>query len=234
MRILVVEDDAGISRFIQQGLSEAGYAIDVASDGPEGLRFAEAADYDAVVLDVLLPGQDGLSVLKSLRQQGLQTPVLLLTALDTVEDRVLGLDAGADDYLIKPFDFTELLARLRALLRRPPLHADVVLRVGRLQMDTVHRIVKRDDHPIELSPREYSLLEYLMRNADHVLSRTQIAQHVWSFDFYGDFKVIDVYIGYLRRKIDQQGSPSLIRTVRGVGYSMNAHVEASPAEGVGP
>ncbi len=234
MRILLVEDDAGISRFIQQGLSEAGYAVDVASDGPEGLRFAEAADYDAVVLDVLLPGQDGLSVLKILRQQGLQIPVLLLTALDTVEDRVLGLDAGADDYLIKPFDFTELLARLRALLRRPPLHADVVLRVGRLQMDTVHRIVKRDDHLIELSPREYSLLEYLMRNADHVLSRTQIAQHVWSFDFYGDFKVIDVYIGYLRRKIDQQGSPSLIRTVRGVGYSINAHVEAPPAEGVGP
>lgn len=230
MRILLVEDDAGISRFIQQGLSEAGYAVDVASDGPEGLRFAEAADYDAVVLDVLLPGQDGLSVLKILRQQGLQIPVLLLTALDTVEDRVLGLDAGADDYLIKPFDFTELLARLRALLRRPPLHADAVLRVGRLQMDTVHRIVKRDDHLIELSPREYSLLEYLMRNADHVLSRTQIAQHVWSFDFYGDFKVIDVYIGYLRRKIDQQGSPSLIRTVRGVGYSINAHVEAPPVE----
>lgn len=230
MRILLVEDDAGISRFIQQGLSEAGYAIDVASDGPEGLRFAKAADYDALVLDVLLPGQDGLSVLKSLRQQGFQTPVLLLTALDTVEDRVLGLDAGADDYLIKPFDFTELLARLRALLRRPPLHADVVLKVGCLQMDTVHRVVKRNDHPIELSPREYSLLEYLMRNADHVLSRTQIAQHVWSFDFYGDFKVIDVYIGYLRRKIDQQGSPSLIRTVRGVGYSINTHVEAPAVE----
>ncbi len=230
MRILLIEDDSGISRFIQQGLSEAGYAIDVASDGPEGVRFAEAADYDAVVLDVLLPGQDGLSVLKILRQRGLQTPVLLLTALDTVEDRVLGLDAGADDYLTKPFDFTELLARLRALLRRPPLHADVVLKVGDLKMDTAHRIVKRDEHQIDLSPREYSLLEYLMRNADHVLSRTQIAQHVWSFDFYGDFKVIDVYVGYLRRKIDQQGSPSLIRTVRGVGYSINANVDPSPAE----
>lgn len=230
MRILLIEDDSGISRFIQQGLNEAGYAIDVASDGPEGVRFAEAADYDAVVLDVLLPGQDGLSVLKILRQHGLQTPVLLLTALDTVEDRVLGLDAGADDYLTKPFDFTELLARLRALLRRPPLHADVVLKVGDLQMDTAHRIVKRDEHQIELSPREYSLLEYLMRNADHVLSRTQIAQHVWSFDFYGDFKVIDVYVGYLRRKIDHQGSPSLIRTVRGVGYSISANVESSPAQ----
>jgi DNA-binding response OmpR family regulator len=227
MRILLVEDDAGISKFIHQGLSEAGYAIDVASDGSEGVQFAKAADYDAIVLDVLLPGQDGLSVLKSLRKHGLQTPVLLLTALDTVEDRVLGLDAGADDYLIKPFDFTELLARLRALLRRPPLHADVVLKVGSLQMDTAHRVVKRGHHEIELSPREYSLLEYLMRNADHVLSRTQIAQHVWSFDFYGDFKLIDVYIGYLRRKIDQHGSPSLIRTVRGVGYSIHADVGAS-------
>ena len=230
MRILLVEDDVGISRFIQQGLGEAGYAIDVAGDGPEGLDFATAVDYDVIVLDVLLPGQDGLSVLRELRKRGLQTPVLLLTALDTVEDRVLGLDAGADDYLVKPFDFTELLARLRALLRRPPLQSDVVLKVGSLQMDTVHRIVRRDDQQIELSPREYSLLEYLMRNADHVLSRTQIAQHVWSFDFYGDFKVIDVYIGYLRRKVDQQGSASLIRTVRGVGYSITTPAETTRSD----
>ncbi|NEQ97006.1 MAG: response regulator transcription factor [Cyanothece sp. SIO2G6] len=222
MRILVVEDDAGISRFIHQGLNEAGYAVDIAADGREGINYAIATDYDAIVLDVLLPELDGLSVLKDLRQRGLQTPVLLLTALDTVQDRVMGLDAGADDYLVKPFDFTELLARLRALLRRPPLQTEVVLRVGTLEMDTAQRLVRRGDRTIELSPREFSLLEYLMRHPNQVLSRTQIAQHVWSFDFYGDFKVIDVYIGYLRRKINRNGSGSLIQTVRGVGYRISA------------
>jgi DNA-binding response OmpR family regulator len=226
MRVLVVEDDAGIAKFIHQGLNEAGYAVDVASNGREGVNYAIAADYDIIVLDVLLPELDGLSVLKNLRQRGLQTPVLLLTALDTVQDRVLGLDAGADDYLIKPFDFTELLARLRALLRRPPLQTDVVLQVGNLEMDTVQRLVRRGDRLIELSPREFSLLEYLMRHPHQVLSRTQIAQHVWSFDFYGDFKVIDVYIGYLRRKIDRNETTSLIQTVRGVGYRISAHDES--------
>jgi DNA-binding response OmpR family regulator len=226
MRVLVVEDDAGIAKFIHQGLNEAGYAVDVASNGREGVNYAIAADYDIIVLDVLLPELDGLSVLKNLRQRGLQTPVLLLTALDTVQDRVLGLDAGADDYLIKPFDFTELLARLRALLRRPPLQTDVVLQVGNLEMDTVQRLVRRGDRLIELSPREFSLLEYLMRHPHQVLSRTQIAQHVWSFDFYGDFKVIDVYIGYLRRKIDRNETTSLIQTVRGVGYRITAHDES--------
>ncbi|WP_416672920.1 response regulator [Egbenema bharatensis] len=230
MRVLVVEDDAGISRFIHQGLNEAGYAVDIASNGRDGINYAIAADYDVIVLDVLLPELDGLSVLKDLRQRGLQTPVLLLTALDTVQDRVLGLDAGADDYLIKPFDFTELLARLRALLRRPPLQTDVVLQVGNLQMDTVQRLVKRGDRLIELSPREFSLLEYLMRHPNQVLSRTQIAQHVWSFDFYGDFKVIDVYIGYLRRKIDRNEPASLIQTVRGVGYRINADDERLMSE----
>ncbi|MEA5474393.1 response regulator transcription factor [Synechococcus sp. CCY9201] len=225
MRILLVEDDSAISRFIHQGLSEAGYAIDIAVNGREGLNFAMAADYDVIVLDVLLPGLDGLSVLKELRKQGFQTPVLLLTALDTVQDRVLGLDAGADDYLIKPFDFAELLARLRALLRRPPLHTDVLLKVGNLKMDTAQRIVRLGDRLIDLSPREYSLLEYLMRHENHVLSRTQIAQHVWSFDFYGDYKVIDVYIGYLRRKIDRGDAASFIRTIRGVGYSIRAEGE---------
>jgi DNA-binding response OmpR family regulator len=226
MRVLVVEDDTGIAKFIHQGLNEAGYAVDVASNGREGVNYAIAADYDLIVLDVLLPELDGLSVLKNLRQRGLQTPVLLLTALDTVQDRVLGLDAGADDYLIKPFDFTELLARLRALLRRPPLQTDGVLQVGNLEMDTVQRLVRRGDRLIELSPREFSLLEYLMRHPNQVLSRTQIAQHVWSFDFYGDFKVIDVYIGYLRRKIDRHETTSLIQTVRGVGYRIGVHDES--------
>ncbi|MBF2088123.1 MAG: response regulator transcription factor [Synechococcales cyanobacterium K44_A2020_017] len=222
MRVLLVEDDVGISRFIHQGLNEAGYAVDVAQDGCQGIDYAIAAEYDAIILDILLPKMDGISTLKHLRQQGIQTPVLLLTACNTVQDRVLGLDAGADDYLIKPFDFTELLARLRALLRRPPLQVDVILQVGNLEMDTAQRLVKRGDRSIELSPREFSLLEYLMRNPNQVLSRTQIAQHVWSFDFYGDFKVIDVYIGYLRRKIDRDESDSLIHTIRGVGYRMSA------------
>ena len=230
MRILLVEDDVGITKFIQQGLAEAGYATDVATSGPEGLEYALAADYDLILLDVMLPLLDGISLLRSLRQKGFQTPVLLLTALDTVQNRVQGLDAGADDYLIKPFDFTELLARMRALLRRPPLQADVLLQVGDLVMDTTQRIVKRADRLIDLSPREYSLLEYLMRNQNHVLSRTQIAQHVWSFDFYGDFKVIDVYIGYLRRKIDKNQKISLIQTVRGVGYWIPSEPD-DPASG---
>jgi DNA-binding response OmpR family regulator len=195
-------------------------------NGREGVNFATAADYDVVVLDVMLPELDGLSVLRELRVRGLKTPVLLLTALDTVQDRVMGLDAGADDYLIKPFDFTELLARLRALLRRPPLQTDVLLKVGNLEMDTVQRVVKRGDRLIDLSPREFSLLEYLMRHSNQVLSRTQIAQHVWNFDYYGDYKVIDVYIGYLRRKIDRKEPCSLIQTVRGVGYCIRADGDA--------
>jgi len=222
MRVLLVEDDVGITMFIQQGLTEAGFATDVVANGREAIEYAMAVEYDLILLDVMLPLLDGISVLKSLRQKGLQTPVLLLTALDTVHDRVLGLDAGADDYLTKPFDFTELLARMRALLRRPPLQTDVLLQVGDLVMDTTQRLVKRADRLIDLSPREYSLLEYLMRNPNHVRSRTQIAQHVWSFDFYGDFKVIDVYIGYLRRKIDKNESSSLIQTARGVGYWIRA------------
>ncbi|MEM9948690.1 MAG: response regulator transcription factor [Cyanobacteria bacterium P01_D01_bin.36] len=218
MRVLVVEDDEGIARFVHQGLSEAGYAVDIAPDGRQGMDYAASADYDAIVLDVLLPEIDGISLLRALREQGSQTPVLLLTARDTVEDRVLGLNTGADDYLVKPFDFSELLARLRALLRRPPLQMDSLLQVGDLEMDTIQRWVKYCDRTIELSPREYSLLEYLMRHPNQVLSRTQIAQHVWSFDFYGDYKVIDVYIGYLRRKLNREAPNALIHTVRGVGY----------------
>lgn len=229
MRVLIVEDDIGISQFLYQGLTEVGYAVDVAQDGPTGLDYAAAADYDTIVLDVLLPKLDGLSLLRQLRQRGYKTPVLLLTARDTVQDRVLGLDAGADDYLIKPFDFAELLARLRALLRRPPLQVDSILQVGDLELNTAQRLVRRGDRTIELSPREFSLLEYLMRHPNQVLSRTQIAQHVWSFDFYGDFKVIDVYIGYLRRKLDRDAAQSLIQTIRGVGYRIGANPDANPS-----
>ncbi|MEM9452249.1 MAG: response regulator transcription factor [Cyanobacteria bacterium P01_E01_bin.6] len=218
MRVLVIEDDAGISNFIHQGLKEAGYAVDLAFNGSEGVNRAITTEYDAILLDVLLPKLDGFEVLKALRKQRIQTPVLLLTALDTVQDRVLGLDAGADDYLGKPFDFSELLARLRALLRRPLLQTDNVLHIASLEMNVLQRSVKWENSFIELSPREFSLLEYLMRHPNQALSRNQIAQHVWRFDFYGDFKVIDVYIGYLRRKIRRYAPSSLIQTVRGIGY----------------
>jgi DNA-binding response OmpR family regulator len=225
MRVLVVEDEPDIAQFICQGLGESGYAVDLATDGLSGLDYLMAANYDLLLLDILLPKLDGLQVLSQLRKQGLSTPVLVLTACDAVEDRIKGLDAGADDYLVKPFAFSELLARIRALLRRPPLQIDAVLQVGTLQMDTLRREVLRSGHAIALSPREFALLEYLMRHADQVLTRTQLAEHVWNFDFPGDFKVVDVYIGYLRRKLERNGDSGLIHTVRGVGYRLSAMVE---------
>jgi DNA-binding response OmpR family regulator len=175
MRVLVVEDDNGISQFLTQGLSEAGYAVDVADNGLKGLDYALATEYDVLVIDIQLPQINGLELLKTLRSHQMQSPVLLLTARDAVQDRVMGLDAGADDYLVKPFDFSELLARLRALLRRPPLQTEPVLRVGDLEMDTAQRWVRRCDRAVDLSPREFALLEYLMRHPKQVLSRTQIA-----------------------------------------------------------
>jgi DNA-binding response OmpR family regulator len=222
MRILVVEDEPGIALFIRQGLSEAGYAVDVAGDGEEGLDYALAAEYDAVVLDILLPRMDGLDLLRELRDRGVMTPVLLLTARDAVEDRVQGLDAGADDYLVKPFAFSELLARIRALLRRPPLQTEAVLCVGDLEMDIARHEVRRAQRVIELSPREFALLEYLLRHPTQVLSRTQIIEHVWNFDFSYESNVVDVYVGYLRRKLNRGSDTPLIHTVRGVGYRLSA------------
>jgi DNA-binding response OmpR family regulator len=222
MRILVVEDEPGIALFIRQGLSEAGYAVDVAGDGEEGLDYALAAEYDAIVLDILLPRMDGLDLLRELRDRGMMTPVLLLTARDAVEDRVQGLDAGADDYLVKPFAFSELLARIRALLRRPPPQTEAVLRVGDLEMDIARHEVRRSQRVIELSPREFALLEYLLRHPTQVLSRTQIIEHVWNFDFSYESNVVDVYIGYLRRKLNRGSDTPLIHTVRGVGYRLSA------------
>jgi len=221
VRILVVEDEPGIANFVRQGLMEAGYAVDLAWDGREGLDYALAADYDVLVLDIMLPKMDGLELLRELRRLGDKTPVLMLTARDTVDNRVEGLDAGADDYLVKPFAFPELLARVRALLRRPPLQVGTILQVGDLEMDTAKREVRRNDRPIELSPREYAVLEYLMRHPNQVLTRTQISEHVWNFEFFNESNVVDVYVGYLRRKIDQGENLSLIHTVRGVGYRMS-------------
>lgn len=222
MRILVVEDEISIANFVRQGLTEAGHAVDLARTGREGLDYALAADYDVLVLDILLPEMDGLALMRELRRRGHKTPTLMLTARDTIDDRVAGLDAGADDYLVKPFAFPELLARVRALLRRPPLQTGTTLRVGDLEMDTARREVKRNDRLIELSPREYAVLEYLMRHPNQVLTRTQIGEHVWNFDFYNESNVVDVYVGYLRRKIDKGESIPLFHTVRGVGYRMSA------------
>lgn len=222
MRVLLVEDDAGIVAFVRQGLSEAGFSVEVAADGAEGLAAARVAGFEAIILDGMLPVIDGLDVLAELRRLGVRTPVLLLTARATVDDRVAGLEAGADDYLTKPFAFAELLARLRALLRRPPLQADQVLRVADVELDPLRRIVRRGGVLIELSPREFALLAYLMRHAGQALTRTQIAEQIWSLDFAGDSNVVDVYIGYLRRKLDRGAAPSLIQTVRGVGYRLSA------------
>jgi heavy metal response regulator len=222
MRILVVEDEPSIANFVRQGLSEAGYAVDVAQDGREGLEYALAAEYDVLVLDIMLPHLDGLELLRELRNRGRKTPSLMLTARDTVEDRVAGLDAGADDYLVKPFAFPELLARVRALLRRPPLQTGTILSIADLEMNTVTRQVRRNHRLIDLSPREYAVLEYLMRHPSQVLTRTQIGEHVWNFDFYNESNVVDVYVGYLRRKIDEGSALPLIHTVRGVGYRICA------------
>ena len=218
MRLLIVEDEPGVAGFLEQGLKESGYTVDVARDGLEGLEYALAHEYDAIVLDILLPKMDGLQMLREIRAKRVKSPVLLLTASDGVDDRVRGLDIGADDYLVKPFAFPELLARLRALLRRPPLQLGNILTMNDLEMDVAQRQVRRAGKRIELSPREFSLLEFLLRHPNQVLTRTQIVEHVWNFDFYSDTNVVDVYIGYLRRKIDHEFAPALIQTIRGVGY----------------
>jgi heavy metal response regulator len=224
VRILLVEDEDSIAQFIHQGLVEAGYAVDLVGDGRLGLDYALGVEYDAIILDIMLPSLNGYALLLELRDKGLKTPVLCLTARDTIEDRVRGLDVGADDYLVKPFAFPELLARIRALLRRPPLQAQTVLRVADLEMDTASRKVHRAGKPIALSAREFGLLEYLMRHANQVLTRTQIGEHVWNIDFYHESNTIDVYIGYLRRKIDRGFDEQLIHTVRGVGYQLGTEV----------
>jgi heavy metal response regulator len=222
MRILIVEDEPGVAGFVEQGLTEAGYAVDIARDGADGLEYARAFEYDAMVLDIMLPKMNGLEVLREMRNERIKTPVLLLTARDGVDDRVRGLDVGADDYLVKPFAFPELLARIRALLRRPPLQSGNILQVGDLEMDLSQHEVRRAGKLLELSPREFALLELFLRHPNQVLSRTQIIEHIWNFEFYSETNVVDVYIGYLRRKIDRGFHPPLIQTIRGVGYRLSA------------
>jgi len=222
MRILIVEDERKISTYIKRGLEEQGYAVDAAYTGREALDWAAAAPYDVIILDVLLPEMDGFAVCRELRRRDLRTPILMLTARDGVDDRVTGLDAGADDYLVKPFALKELLARLRALTRRSHEQPKATeWQVADLVMDTVARRVRRDGKVIELTAKEYAVLECLLREPDHVLTRTQIAEHVWNYDVFNQSNVVDVYIRNLRRKIDEPFEVKLIHTVRGAGYRLS-------------
>ncbi len=218
MRILVVEDEKKVASFIQRGLQAEHYEVDVAHRGDVGLVQALATSYDLAIVDIMLPGKNGLDIVHEMRQRHCATPVLLLTARASVGDKVSGLDSGADDYLTKPFEFAELLARVRALLRRGAATGTPILSVGDLVLDPATRAVRRSGQAIELSPREYALLEFLMRNRGRVLSRALIAEHVWGINFDTFTNVIDVYINYLRRKIDTGFMPKLLHTVRGVGY----------------
>lgn len=222
MRILVVEDEKKVAGFIKKGLEEEGYAIDVAHDGREGLLLALDGVHDLIILDLNLPEMDGLKVLREFRKNRGQTPVLLLTVRAAIEDKVLGLDTGADDYLTKPFSFKELLARIRALLRRRAEAAPPLLQVADLTLDPARRVVSRGTERIELSTKEFALLDYFMRNPGRVLTRTMIAEHVWDYDFDPMTNIIDVYVNYLRKKIDTGREPKLLHTVRGVGYLLKA------------
>lgn len=222
MRILVVEDEAKVASFIRKALEEESYAVDVCSDGATGLDLGQSGAYDLIVLDIMLPGMTGLEVLKGLRNARIKTPVLLLTALSKVDQKVKGLDAGADDYLTKPFAIDELLARVRALLRRGAGEASGLLQVDDLVLNPSTREVTRGGQRIELTAKEYALLEYLMRNAGRVLTRPMISEHVWNQDFDTFTNVIDVYMNYLRNKIDRGRTRALIQTVRGSGYVLKA------------
>jgi len=221
MYVLVVEDERRLAQLVRRVLEEEGHTVDVAHDGEEGLQMALEGTHDVIVLDIMLPEINGLDVCKSLRANRVDTPVLLLTALDGVDDRVRGLDAGADDYLPKPFAFQELMARLRALSRRRVQPRDPQeLNVDDLTLELRRRRAQRDGRSIELSPKEFSLLEFLMRNQGRVVTRTQILDHLWGYDFATDSNLVDVYVAYLRRKVDKDTSNKLIRTVRGVGYAL--------------
>jgi DNA-binding response OmpR family regulator len=227
MRVLIVEDERNIAAYVKRGLEEQGFAVDLAFTGPEALAWAESVEFDLIILDIMLPEMDGIMVCRTLRRQGITTPLLMLTARDAVDDRVMGLDAGADDYLVKPFAMKELLARCRALMRRGvDAPRQTVLQMADLSVDTLARRVKRGDKAIELTTKEYAILECLLREPDRVLTRTQIAEHVWNYDVYHESNVVDVYIRNLRRKIDDAFPTKLIHTVRGVGYRLSPRGES--------
>jgi len=223
MKILIVEDEPKVGKALSEGLKATGDEVTLAQTGEDGFFLASSHSFDLIVLDVMLPGRNGIEVLKTLRKQGLRVPVLLLTAKDSIEDRVLGLDAGADDYLVKPFAFPELRARLRALVRRGKAESIVSLKLGALEMDLTTRVVTRDGKPIELTVREFELLEFLLRNKGRVVSREMLARDVWKETNRATplDNVIDVHIARLRRKVDDEFEPKLVRTVRGVGFMLS-------------
>jgi len=218
MRLLVVEDYRPLQQSLVKGLREAGFAVDTTRDGKEGLWYATSNEYDVIILDLMLPGMDGLEILRKMRTRGKKSHVLILTAKDTVQDRVTGLDLGADDYLVKPFAFEELMARIRALLRRSYRQKNPSIKIKDLRLDLTTQKVWRGREEIQLTPREYALLEYLAMRAGQMVSRSDIWEHVYEFSSSASSNVVDVYIGYLRRKIEREGKPALIHTVRGRGY----------------
>lgn len=223
MKILLVEDDAEVAAYVAGGFLEHGHTVDIAKDGHEGLHLAVPEPYDLAIVDRMLPGMDGLTLVKTIRAAGIKTPVLFLTTLSGIDDRVEGLEAGGDDYLVKPFAFPELLARANALARRPPLSNEkTVLRVADLEMDLIQRRVMRRGQAIELLPREFQLLEYLMRNADRVVTRTMLLEHVWNFHFDPKTNVVETHVSRLRAKIDKPFDQDLIHTVRHAGYCLHA------------
>ena len=225
MRILLAEDQVKVAQHVRQGLVAEGYAVDLALDGEEALWLAETQSYDALVLDVMMPGKDGFSVVRQLRRKQIVTPVIFLTARGEVEDRVRGLDAGGDDYLSKPFSLAELLARLRALLRRQRPQSMNVLRVGDLELDLISRTARRAGEEIGLTNREFALLEFLMVSSPKPVSKTAIVEHVWDQHFDSDTNVVNVYMTYLRKKVDRPGLPPLLRTIRGVGFAVRDEPE---------
>jgi DNA-binding response OmpR family regulator len=222
MRLLIVEDQDRLRTWLQKGLQEADFVVDAAADGKEGLWYAQSNEYDVIILDLMLPKIDGLSVLRTLRAEGHEEQILILTAKDTVPDRVKGLDLGADDYLIKPFAFEELLARVRALVRRGYGKHNPVIEIGELRIDTAQKQIWRGDTAVELRAMEYKLLEYLARRAGETVSRTEIWEHLYDFGSQTVSNVVDVYVGSLRRKLDRPGEKSLIQTRRGLGYVLGA------------
>lgn len=225
MRLLVVEDEKKLNELITKKLKKEYYGVDSCFDGEEAIRYVEGTEYDAIILDIMLPKLDGFEVIKRIRAKKNKVPILLLTARDNIDDKVKGLDYGADDYLVKPFIFEELMARIRVLLRRNSGNADNVVTIANFKVDLDAKTVFRDDLLIKLSGREYSILEYLIRNKGKILSRERIEDHIWNYDYEGGTNVIDVYIRYLRKKIDDNYTPKLIHTIRGLGYVLRVDNE---------